>query len=83
LLELVIVRDGPFIKITYDKYIFRRLSLASCICTKGDFGRINFVVVDTIDDTSRAVCLVGALGTQVNAVALAVCAPEVAANSML
>ena len=56
LLELVIIRDGPFIKITYNKYIFRRFSFASCICTKGDFSRVNFVVVDTIDDTLRAVC---------------------------
>ena len=56
LLELVIVRDGPFVEITYDKYIFRRFSFASCICTKGNFSRVNFVVVDTIDDTFRAVC---------------------------
>ena len=57
LLELVIVRDGPFVEITHNKDIFSRLSFASCICTKGNFSRVNLIIIDTIYDTSRTISL--------------------------
>ena len=57
LLELVIIRDCPIIEITYHKDMFSRLGLATCISTEGYFGLIVLIIVDTIDDTCRAISL--------------------------
>ena len=57
LLELVVVGDSPVVEITYHEDVFRRSRFASCICTKGYFARVFLIIVNTIQNPRRAVCL--------------------------